>query len=207
MSKPHYNFKLKHTKNNNSDISIAKDKTVTHNDNHIYFRTRVCTESITKLITIINKKNKEFEYLLQDDLIESATPNNLWLHITSYGGGVNDCFRAIDAIMSSKIPIYTIVDGYAASAGSMMALVGKRRYMTPNAYVLIHQLSSTGPTGTFWRIKDKYANVVQHMDDIYNLYLKNTNLTKEELEEFMSHDLWWRADVCLKFGIVDEIYK
>ncbi len=207
MPKQHHNFKTKHNKNKSNSVSTEAAKTVSYNDNHIYFRTKVNTESITKLITIINKKNQEFEELLENELIESATPNNLWLHITSYGGSVNECFRAIDAITSSKIPIYTIIDGYAASSGSMMALVGKRRFMTPSAYVLIHQLSSTGPTGTFWRIKDKYANVVQHMDDIYNLYMNNTNLNREELEQLMSHDLWWRSDICLKYGIVDEIYK
>jgi len=208
MSKPHYNFKhKKQIKKILNDTKLSIDDTnVWYKDNHIYFTTKVCDESITKLINIINKKNEEFETLLKNELIESANPNNLFLHICSYGGGVNACFRGIDAIMRSKIPIYTIVDGYACSAGSMLAVSGKKRYMCPNSYVLIHQLSSTGPVGTFWKIKDKYTNVVQHMDDIYNLYLNNSKLNKQQLEEFMSHDLYWKTDKCIEYGLVDEVY-
>lgn len=232
MSKPHYDFKQQYNKhkinkkhnksfkilsdssdseiendkqNTNAPLATDKNDGVTVNGNHIYYQTKVCDSSVTKLITIINNKNNEFKKLLENKMIESAQPKNLWLHITSYGGSLFACFRAIDAIKNSVIPIYTIVDGYAASAGTLMSVVGKRRYMNANSYMLIHQLS-TGAIGTFWEIKDEFDNSKMMMDDIYNIYLENSKLTREELESYLSHDLWWKSDKCMETGLIDEIY-
>ena len=115
------------------------DKKVFSDDNHIYFRAGVSAKSIDKLIEIINTKNDEYLELTKDKLLKKCEPGILYLHITSFGGSVLAAFRAIDTIERSKLPIYTIVDGHAASAGSMMAVIGKKKYMTPRSYVLIHE--------------------------------------------------------------------
>jgi ATP-dependent protease ClpP protease subunit len=173
--------------------------------NHIYFQSRVCDSSISKLINIINSKNTEYQKIIKNDILETATPKPLWLHITSYGGSLFACFMAIDSITNSIIPIYTVVDGYAASAGTLMSVVGKKRYMTSSSYMLIHQLSS-GMGGNFWQIKDEYINLEMMMEDIYNTYLKHTKMTREELIACLSHDSWWKLDKCLESGLVDEVY-
>jgi ATP-dependent protease ClpP protease subunit len=223
-NRPHYNLKpfqnKKKSNNKSSQESIYEtdidntplmqnnnsDKSVTVDGNHIYFHSGVNDESVAKLIVIINNKNNELKRLQKNELINTITPNNLWLHITSYGGGLFACFRAIDAILNSELPIYTIVDGYAASAGTLMAAVGKKRYMTANSYMLIHQLSSGGQ-GNFWQLKDKYDNWTLLMEDIYNIYLTHTKMTREELEGYLSHDSWWKLDKCVECGLVDGVYK
>ena len=139
-------------------------------------------------------------------MIAAATAKPLYLHITSYGGCLLSCFRAIDAIKRSEIPIYTVVDGHAASAASLMGVVGKRRFMTPNSYILIHQLSA-GAIGKYWEIKDECDNCGTWMQDIYNIYVNNTRMRENELKEYLSHDLWWKADKCIEVGLVDEIYE
>jgi len=230
VSKPHYDFKKssnikknrKYNKNfkapstesssdSESDKGKNKDKhehiddKVTCEGNHIYFQTGVSDKTVATLIKIINQKNNEFKKLLENKMIESAVPKNLWLHITSYGGDLFACFRAIDAIVNSFIPIYTVVDGYAASAGTLMSVVGKKRYMTNSGYMLIHQLSA-GACGNFWQIKDEYGNLEMHMEDIYNIYVKHSKLSKEELKSLLSHDIWFKIDKCIEYGLVDEVY-
>jgi ATP-dependent protease ClpP protease subunit len=205
LSKPHYNFKPKHNKKPKTSNNDEPEISVTVSNNHIYFHADVCDESVAKLITIINNKNDEYKKLIKNDIIKKATPQNLWLHITSYGGCLFSCFRAIDAITNSTIPIYTVIDGYAASAGTLMSVVGKKRYMTKNAYMLIHQLSS-GARGNFWQIKDEYINLEMLMDDIYNIYIDNSKMDREDLEAYLAHDSWWKFDKCLECGLVDEMY-
>jgi ATP-dependent protease ClpP protease subunit len=186
-------------KNNESDSGVSSV------GNNIYFHDDVCDESVAKLITIINNKNDEFKKMLLNDMVKSAKPRNLWLHITSYGGCLFSCFRAIDAIKNSKIPIYTVIDGYAASAGTLMSVVGKKRYMTRSSYMLIHQLSS-GTCGNFWQIKDEYENLEMLMDDIYNIYTEHSKMSRKELEAYLSHDSWWKLDKCIECGLVDKVY-
>jgi len=175
-------------------------------ENHIYFRCGVNQKSINKLIEIINNKNNEYKELTKDNLLLSCEPAPLYLHITSFGGGVLSAFRAIDCIKSSKLPIYTIVDGYAASAGSMIAVVGKKKYMTPSSYVLIHELS-TWFGGKYSELKDDMKNAKRMMDDIEKLYLDNTKISRRKFKECRKHDLWWNQKKCLDLGIVEELWE
>lgn len=228
--RPHYDFKI-NKKNKNKDkkfyerrnrsfrvessddessdddnkVSVSGNNGVTIDGNHIYFQTSVSDKSITELIKAINLKNNEYKKLVENKLIEKATPSNLWLHITSFGGSLFACFRAIDAIKNSIMPIYTIVEGYAASAGTLMSVVGVKRFMTPSSYMLIHQLSG-GSSGTFWELKDEHANTELMMEDIYKVYIEHTKLDKKQLEEILAHDIWFKLDKCIEVGLIDEIY-
>lgn len=175
-------------------------------DDKIYFRASVSESSVEKLIKLIDEKNKEFEDFIKDnDLVKNAEPNPLYLHITSYGGCLLSGFRAVDAIKRSKLPIYTIVDGHAASAATLMSVVGTKRFMTPHSYMLIHQLSSSAH-GTHWNIRDEYKNNKSMMGDIYEIYVGHTKMTKEQVEDYLIHDLWWKYDKCSETGLVDELY-
>ncbi len=175
-------------------------------DDKIYFRASVSESSVEKLIKLIDEKNKEFNDFIKDnDLVKNAEPNPLYLHITSYGGCLLSGFRAVDAIKRSKLPIYTVVDGHAASAATLMSVVGKKRFMTPHSYMLIHQLSSSAH-GTHWNMKDEYKNNKSMMGDIYDIYVDHTKMTKEQIEDYLTHDLWWKYDQCHETGLVDELY-
>lgn len=208
-------YRYKVTDESDSDEEIEKvvenglptiNVNVTENDNHIYFRSSVSNASVDKLVDILNDKNKEFKLLKNDALIKSVEPKPLYLFITSYGGSLFAGFRAIDAIMRSDIPVYTVVDGHAASAATLMSVCGKKRYMTPHSYMLIHQLSS-GAIGKYWDIKDEYNNCTQFMEDIYKIYLNHTNMSRQELEETLSHDSWWTLETCKEKGLIDGTYN
>ena len=178
---------------------------VTSQNNNIYFRTSVSNQSVDELADLLEEKNNEFKTLKKDLLLKTTEPNPIYLFITSYGGSLLAGFRAVDAIMRSEIPVYTVIDGHAASAATLMSVVGKKRFMTPHSYTLIHQLSA-GAGGKYWDIKDQYKNLSQFMEDIYKIYLDNTDMTRPELEETLSHDSWWTFDMCKSKGLVDETF-
>jgi ATP-dependent protease ClpP protease subunit len=173
--------------------------------NHIYFKADVTDKSITELIDIINKYEKEFEKLKKNPMIESALPKPLWLHITSNGGSLFACFRSIDVIKNCKIQINTIIDGYAASAGSVMAVVGAKRFMTENSYCLMHQLSYD-MGGKFVELQDNYKNTKRWMKKLTNIYKEYTNMDEEQIKKQLKHDSWWDTEKCLEVGLVDEIW-
>lgn len=175
-------------------------------DNHIYFVADVNRKNINMLIGLICEKNDEYKDILDNPMIKDCSPNPLYLHITSYGGDLNECFRAVDTIKNSKIPIYTIIEGYAASAGTVLAIVGKKRFMTKSSYILIHQLSS-GCWGKFSEMEDEYYNNKMIMEDIVEIYRENSKMSKAKIEKQLKHDTWWRIDTCLKNGFVDEVFE
>jgi ATP-dependent protease ClpP protease subunit len=188
---------------------IPKDDNAIYREgNHIYFRSDITTESITKLIKLINEINNEFKQMCADLINCKIIPKPTYLHITSDGGIVYAGLMGMDAIENSLIPIYTVVSGSVASSGTLLSLAGKKRYMTKNAYMLIHQISS-GASGNFEQLTDCYTNNKELMDHIKEIYEKKSNgkLKGKKLELALKHDLYWNFDICKSNGLVDEIYK
>jgi len=130
----------------------------------------------------------------------------IYLHINSYGGSIFAGFAAIDIINACRVPVHTIIEGATASAGTLISVVGKKRYIRPNAHMLIHQLSS-GCWGKMNEIEDEFSNLKDLMEKIKTIYKDNTTIPKKELGEILKHDLWFDSDKCLKYGLVDEIWN
>lgn len=174
--------------------------------NNIYFYSSVNTNSVYKLNKIIQDECRKLEDLkAKNPLIKNLTYNPLYLFIQSYGGSLLPTFSAIDTIKKSTIPIYTVVDGYAASAGTLMSVVGKKRFIKPNAYMLIHQLSSSA-SGKMNEIADDFENCSLHMEHLKRIYFEHTKISEEEIDEILSHDKWWPAEKCIEYGLVDKLY-
>jgi len=170
--------------------------------NRIYFYTEV---SRGKNLTL----NMKIEELSNDLLNRKRTlnlddPGKIYLHINSYGGSVFAGFSSVDYIMNSSVPITSIVEGCAASAATIMSVTANHRQISKHAYMLIHQLSS-GMWGKYQDQKDTMENNDRLMKMIIDIYEEHTKIPKKELTKLLKHDLWWDAETCLKYGLVDEI--
>lgn len=174
--------------------------------NHIYFNGDVTDESVAELIRAINEKNFELRMIRSHELVGELKPAPLYLHVNSDGGAMFPAFSAVDCIKKSAVPVYTVIDGRAASAGSLLALVGKKRFMTRHSYLLIHQLRS-GVIGTYANILDEYKNTTQFMSDAISIYAEHSNLSPKTIKKMMKKDLFWNLDTCVKYGLVDEAWE
>jgi len=179
----------------------SDDNRVETEQNRIYFYSEVerhknleLNKSIQSLSTTLVNRGKELD----------TDPGKIFLHINSYGGSVFAGLSSVDYIMNSPVPITTIIDGCAASAATLMSVVGSRRMMHKHSYMLIHQLSS-GTWGKYEEIKDEMKNCDNLMKVIKNIYAKHTKIPSKELTKLLKRDLWWDAETCLKYGLIDEI--
>lgn len=171
--------------------------------NHIYFYTEVDKETCLDLNRKINELNKD---LLKHSIEYETEPPNIYLHINSFGGSLFAAFSTIDTIMNSRIPIVSIIEGAAASAATVISMVCHKRYITPNSFMLIHQLS-TGASGKYEEMKDDFMNDTALMDHMYKLYLEHTTMDLKTIKSVLKRDLWWNAEKCLENGLVDGIHK
>jgi len=176
--------------------------TVEGDDNIIYFYSSVTLKENFKLNHKISHMDREMQMLSIKLNMPMIPP--LHLRINSYGGSVFAAFGSIDYIMTSKAPVYTYIDGCAASAGTIMSVCGARRFITENSYMLIHQLSSQH-WGKFSELKDDMENSENLMKRIKEIYEQKTKVPKTKMDQILKHDLWWDAKTCLKYGLVDEI--
>ena len=175
---------------------------ISRENNHVYFHAEVNRGTIFQMIGHL-RAAQEASILMQFKYNLEEVP--VYLHINSFGGSVFDAMTAIDVILASKVPIYTIIEGASASAGTLISVVGKKRFIRPNAYMLIHQLSS-GYWGKMAELEDEFKNLQQIMERIKDIYKTHAKLPKKDLNDILKHDLWWDSNKCLQCGLVDELW-
>ena len=188
-----------------SQKSVQKPKTeekhIAVHENKIYFYANVNRESVVEL----NKKVGEIEsksLTLGNNL--DISPPLIKILINSGGGSITAGISSMDTILRCKVPVETYVDGFCASAATFISVVGNKRYMSRNSYMLIHQLSSS-LWGKYSEIEDEKKNLDLMMETIKNIYKEYTKVPMKKLDEILKHDLLWDAKMCLKYGLVDEI--
>ena len=183
----------------------VQDKTVEKHiavhENKIYYYAGVNRDSAVEL----NKKIGELEsksLTLANNL--DISPPLIKILINSGGGSITAGISSMDTILRCKVPVETYVDGFCASAATFLSVVGNKRYMSRNSYMLIHQLSSS-LWGKYSEIEDEKKNLDLMMETIKNIYKEYTKVPMKKLDEILKHDLLWDAKMCLKYGLVDEI--
>lgn len=189
-------------------LNMKESDTIYRVHNHIYFRTDVTIQSISKLIKLLNEVNNEFA-LLESSLNHNAklTPKPLYLHITSLGGVLFGGLMGMNAIENSRVPVYTIVEGVVASAATLLSIAGKKRLMTKDAYYMIHQLSNMA-AGNFHQLSDDQSNNIELMDRLKKIYTeKSSNLLKgKKLDDVLNHDIYWGYETCKRYNLIDGMY-
>lgn len=171
--------------------------------NHIYFNNDITSDSAFEL-------NKELRNVETKIKTVSSTlgveKQPIYLHLTTDGGLIYSAFSIIDCIKSLSVPVYTVIDGFVASAGTLISLAGEKRYMCENAYLLIHELRG-GTWGKMSEIDEEHTNLKKIMEHLKKIYLENTKIKKKDIDGVLKKDLIWDVKECIEKGLVDEIYK
>jgi len=208
------NKRLKTSNNTEDDNEVSNVKLpfifstnpsscINTNLNHIYFNDDITTESAFELCKELRNMETKIKTLSVSLNIEKQP---IYLHITTDGGLVYSAFSIIDCIKSLSIPVYTIIDGFVASAGTLISLAGEKRYMGENAYMLIHELRG-GIWGKMSEMDEEYTNSKKIMEHIKRIYADNTKIKKKELDGILKKDLIWDVKECIEKGLIQEIYK
>lgn len=184
--------------NGSGPMQSAQDPSVS---NHLYFYTPVTSDTVLRL----NQQIMSLTLELQCQALRlNHTPAGIFLHISSGGGFIMDGLNALDTIANNPIPVTTIVEGFCASAATFLSVVGKRRLMKRNSYMLIHQLSTVA-WGTMQQVEDDMENNRNLMKKIKEIYKTYSKVPMKEIDEILKHDLYWDAEKCKELGLIDEI--
>lgn len=188
----------------NNDDDTPSSSTVEVIDNHVYFYADVESENCLSLIRAIRKKDAELraEHISRGLDGEPKTP--IWLHIHSYGGDLFTAFSIADQLRMIKSPIYSVVEGIAASAATLISISCTKRYILPSSFMLIHQLSGF-VWGTHEQFKDEMALQNKMMERLVAFYAKHSKVDGDAIRNMLMRDYWMDATQCVEQGFADEI--
>jgi len=131
---------------------------------------------------------------------------DIQLYINSPGGVVYDGLAIYDTIQYIKPDVQTIGIGLQASMGAFLLSSGAKgkRFVLPNARVMIHQPSS----GTQGKVTDQEISLREAMElkeRLAKIIAGNTGQKLDKVKADMERDYWMSADEALEYGVVDEV--
>lgn len=191
---------------NDEDYEHPHFETVKILGDHLYFYGDVTPKSAMELNMALQYLSMELSKNMLNTMHEISPPSPIWLHVCSNGGHLTEGFSISDTIIRIKemIPIITIVEGGAYSAGSIISTSGSKRLMRKKAFLMVHQLNG-GMLGNFEEMKDDLKTSTLMMKILRQHYADHSKLPLATLEEMMKKDTYLDAKTALKYGLIDQI--
>tara|TARA_B100000902_G_C27316139_1_gene921437 strand:+ start:3289 stop:4107 length:819 start_codon:yes stop_codon:yes gene_type:complete len=168
-------------------------------NNNIYFTGGLNEETCFKLTeSLISHKNNA--------LTNQDYPNHINLYIQSPGGSLLPTLAVVDEIKNLGVPVHTYIRGYVASAATLLSVMGSRRFIYEHSIMMVHGLKIYDSSiSSLLAVKDLNTNVDVFMGLVKKIYMENTNIDEDALENLFYHDIWMNSSLALDYGLVDEI--
>ena len=131
---------------------------------------------------------------------------DIFLYINSPGGSITAGMAIYDTMQFVPNDIVTVGIGMAASMGQLLLTAGTKgkRYITPNARVLLHQPHG-GFGGTASDIQTQAQLILDMKKRLAEITAAQTGKTVEQINADGDRDRWFNAQEALEYGFVDHI--
>ncbi|PKR79407.1 peptidase S14 [Halalkalibacillus sediminis] len=126
------------------------------------------------------------------------------VHINSPGGSAFDGVAISNLLKKHKAEVIIHVDGWAASAASVIAMAGDKIIMPENTMMMIHRASTIdfGNAAVF----EKTASDLRKIDQsLAASYKKRFVGTQEELDQLLDDETFLTAEEAVAFGLADIV--
>jgi ATP-dependent Clp protease protease subunit len=127
-------------------------------------------------------------------------------YINSPGGVVDDTLAMYDIMRFLNCDIATYCIGRAESGGAVVFMAGKKgkRYILPNAKVMIHQPFG-GVYGQAADIEIQAEEILKTKETLNKIMAECTGQTLDRIREDSERDRFFTAKEAVAYGICDEV--
>lgn len=142
----------------------------------------------------------------KEELKNLGEKEEITVRINSCGGDVFAASTIYSLLKDNSASITVKIDGFCASAATIVAMAGDKICISPAGMFMIHDPLS-GLMGYYnaKELKEIATTLDKVKESIMNTYLDRTSKSKEELDKMMEDSTWMSPDEALEDGFVDEI--
>lgn len=126
------------------------------------------------------------------------------VRINSPGGDVFDGFAIYNLLAQHPAKVHVKIDGWAASAASVIAMAGDTIEIAANALMMIHN-PWTMAIGDSEAMLKTASLLEQIKGSIVTTYKNKSALSEEEISTLMDAETWFDAEGALNAGLVTSI--
>jgi ATP-dependent Clp protease protease subunit len=139
-------------------------------------------------------------------LAAEDSEKDIFLYVNSPGGSITAGMAIYDTMQFVPNDIVTVGIGMAASMGQLLLTAGTKgkRYITPNARVLLHQPHG-GFGGTSSDIQTQAQLITSMKNRLAEITAAQTGKSVEQINADGDRDRWFTAQEALEYGFVDHI--
>jgi ATP-dependent Clp protease protease subunit len=158
------------------------------------------------LVGEINHASAARVYMQMLYLQSQKKDQDINLYINSPGGVVDDTLAIYDVMKFLTCDVATYCIGRAESGGAVVFMAGTKgkRYILPNAKVMIHQPFG-GVYGQAADIEIQAEEILKTKDTLIKVMAKCTGQPEDRIREDSERDRFFGAQAALEYGICDEI--
>jgi ATP-dependent Clp protease, protease subunit len=141
--------------------------------------------------------------------LESENPDkDIHLYINSPGGSVTAGLAIYDTMQFLKPAVSTMCIGQAASMGAFLLAAGEpgKRFMLPNARVMIHQPSG-GARGQATDIEIQAREILYLRERLNAALAAHTGQSLEKVARDVERDFFMSAEEAREYGIIDRVLE
>lgn len=139
--------------------------------------------------------------------LDAESPGrDIFLYINSPGGDMTDLFAIYDTMQFLASDVSTVCVGQACSAAAVLLAAGAagKRYVLPNARVLIHQPHG-GAQGQSTDLERAVAEMVEMRRRMVQILAAHSGQTTERVTADIDRDYVLRGDDVVAYGLADEV--
>ena len=135
-----------------------------------------------------------------------APGRDIFLYINSPGGDMTGLFAIYDTMQFLVSDVSTVCVGQACSAAAVLLAAGAagKRYVLPNARVLIHQPHG-GAQGQSIDLERAVAEMVEMRRRMVQILAAHSGQTEERITADIDRDYVLRGDDVVAYGLADEV--
>lgn len=127
------------------------------------------------------------------------------LYINSMGGSVKEALGIYSNLKRCAAKVIAYIDGFAASAASVIAMAADKVIMPRNTAMMIHNAAwwEYGNPAQLRKSADDLEVINKAAIESYTMHAGD-KLTEEKLQQMLDAETWLTAEDCVKYGLADE---
>lgn len=140
--------------------------------------------------------------------LESQSHEPITIYINSPGGSVSAGLAIYDTMQYLTSPVSTVCMGIAASMGAFLLAAGEKgkRYVLPNAEVMIHQPLG-GAKGQATDVLIQADHLKRTKERLNRILAEKTGKDIETIAKDTDRDNWLTAEEAVAYGLADAIME
>ncbi|MBO0586464.1 head maturation protease, ClpP-related [Sporosarcina sp. E16_8] len=139
-----------------------------------------------------------------ENALKNITSSEIIVRLNSPGGSAFDGIAIYNLLKTHSAKIIIYIDGWAASAASIIAMAADVLIINIGGMLMIHE-ASTGMWG-FKEDFEKEAVVLGKLNQsLIDIYMTRFKGERPEIETMVSNETWFTASEAVDFGLADSV--